>query len=101
MCQLAYFRNACSKADLIEVLNFMNAQGVESSCWGFFTAVCKASISYFIPVEVNCEISGGRYLYVVFNDEDTLVECSMKTHSASLVIPDAECSNWWFVMRVD
>lgn len=101
MCQLAYFRNACTKADLIEVLTFMNAQGVDSSCWGFFTAVCKSFICHFIPVEVNYEISGGRYLYVVFDDEDTAVVCASKSRSGSLVIPDAENSDWWFVMRVD
>lgn len=101
MCQLAYFRNACSKADFIEVMNFVNAQGVESSCWGFFTAVCKSMVSYFVPVGVDYEISGGRYLYVVFDDEDAAVVCASKSRSGSLVIPDAESSDWWFVMRVD
>lgn len=101
MCQLAYFRNACTKADFIEVMNFVNAQGVESSCWGFFTVVCKTIVSYFVPVEADCEISGGRYLYVVFDDEDPALVCAQKIRSACMILPDAESSDWWFVMRVD
>lgn len=101
MCQATYFRNACKQQELIRVMNYINCQGVESSCWGFFTAVCRSMVSSFVPVSIDYDISGGQYLYVCFDDEDTAIICASYTRSGSLIIPDAVSSDWWFVMRVD
>lgn len=101
MCKAVYFRNPSSKNDVLDAVNMLNVQGVESSWWGFFTSFKGDFIRNFLTVKIDLEISAGMYLYVFYNDEAEALAIAKKVHSCSLVLPDSDYKGYWFIMRVD
>ena len=101
MCNAVYFRTPSSKNDVLCAVNMLNVQGVESSCWGFFTSFGGDFIRNFLAVKIDLEISGGMYLYVFYEDEAEALAIAAKVYGGSLVLPDSDDKGYWFVMRVD
>lgn len=101
MCNAVYFRNAADKASFIEIIDIINREGMSTDYWGFFTAVGRQELSYFIQVKMDFFISGGKYLYICCNSETDALAYAGKIRAGSMVIPDRDNSDYWFVMRVD
>lgn len=101
MCKAVYFRNPSSKNDVLDAVNMLNVQGIETSWWGFFSSFGGDSIKKFLSVKINLEISAGMYLYVFYNDEAEALAIAAKVHGGSLVLPDSDYKGYWFIMRVD
>lgn len=101
MCNAVYFRNAADKASLIEIVNLINREGMSTDYWGFFTAVDTQKLSYFIQVKIDFTISSGKYLYICCCSETDALAYAGKIRAGSMVVPDAENTDYWFVMRVD
>lgn len=101
MCNAVYFRNPSSKNDVLCAVNMLNVQGVESSCWGFFTSFKGDYVRNFLTVKIDLEISAGMYMYVFYEDEPDALAIAAKVYGGSLVLPDADDKGYWFVMRVD
>jgi hypothetical protein len=101
MCDAVYFRNVADKASFIEIIDMINREGLSTDYWGFFTAVCRTDLSYFIQVKIDFIISGGKYLYICCTSETDALAYAGKIRAGSLVVPDRDTSDYWFVMRVD
>lgn len=101
MSKKAFFQTPCSKSDFVAFVEELNRQGISYEQWGFFTAVCRTSLSYFIPVQEDFEISGGKYIYCVFDYEKDALYFASKVSCTSMVLPDAEGSDFWLIIRVD
>lgn len=101
MCKHAYFQSPSSKSDFVALVEELNRQGIGSDRWGFFTAVCRTTLAYFVPVQVDFDISGGKYIYCVFDQEDDALAIASKVSCSSMVLPDAEGPDFWLIIRVD
>lgn len=101
MCNAIYFQKPAGKASFIEIVDMINREGLSNDYWGFFSVVDTQKLSYFIPVKFGFFIWGGKYLYICCNSETDALAYAVKIRAGSMVIPDAENSDWWFVMRVD
>lgn len=101
MCDAVYFRTAADKASFIEIIDMINREGLSTDYWGFFTAVCRSNLSYFIQVKIDFFISGGKYLYICCTSETDALAYAGKIRAGSLVVPDRDTSDYWVVMRVD
>lgn len=101
MCKHAYFQSPSSKADFVALVEELNRQGIGSERWGFFTAVCRTTLAYFVPVQVDFDICGGKYIYCVFDEEDDALAISSKISCNSMILPDTEGPDYWLIVRVD
>ena len=101
MCKAVYFRNPSSKNDVLCAVNMLNVQGVESSCWGFFSSFGGDFVRKFLTVKIDLEINAGMYMYVFYDNEADALAIAAKVFSTSLVLPDSDDKGYWFIMRVD
>lgn len=101
MCKPAYFQTPSSKADFVALVEELNRQGIGNERWGFFTAVCRTNLVYFVPTQLDFDISGGKYIYCVFDSENDALAIASKISCSSMVLPDAEGSDFWLIVRVD
>jgi hypothetical protein len=100
MCKVAYFRNPCSKKDVLCAVDKLNLQGIDNACWGFFHSYNDEYITNFLTVKLDVVISDGTYLYVCYGSEEEALDVAALISCGSLVLPDAESPVFWFIMRV-
>lgn len=101
MCKPTYFQTPSSKADFVALVEELNRQGIDNNRWGFFTAVCRSTLSYFVPVLEDFDISGGKYLYCVFDYNDDAMAIACKVRCDTMILRSKDDLDWWLIVRVD
>lgn len=101
MCKLAYFRTPCTKQDLLTVFEFVDSNFVDSYEWSFITAEKNIPVFSLLPVLPSFEISAGKYIYIIFDNESDAIALAGKVKSGSMVLPEPSEPVFYFIMRVD
>lgn len=101
MCKLAYFRTPCTKQDLSTVFEYINKNIVDSDDWSFKTAEKNMPVFSFLPVVPSFEISAGKYIYIIFDNEEDAIDLAGEVKSGSMVLPESSEPVFYFIMRVD
>lgn len=101
MCKLAYFRTPCTKQDLLTVFEYIDGNILDSFEWSFATAEKNMPVCSFLPVLPSFEISAGKYICILFDNEEDAIDLAGKVKSGSMVLPDSSEPTCTFIMRVD
>lgn len=101
MCKLAYFRAPCTKQDLLTVFEYIDRNIVDSFEWSFATLEKNMPVSSFLPVLPSFEISAGKYICILFDNEKDAIDLAGKVKSGSMVLPESGEPTFTFIMRVD
>lgn len=101
MCKLAYFRTPCTKQDLLTVFEYIDSNIVDSYEWSFSTAEKNMPVFSFLPVLPSFEISAGKYIYIIFDNEEDAINLAGKVKSGSMVLPESSEPCYYFIMRVE
>lgn len=101
MCKLAYFRTPCTKQDLLTVFEYIDRNVAEWTEWSFTTAEKKMPVFCLLPVLPSFEISAGKYIYVLFDNEKDAIDLAGMVKSGSMVLPCSSELCFYFIMRVD
>lgn len=101
MCQAIYFRNACSKQDLVTVLEYINANIHFQDDWSIVPIWESLPVSSFVFVRHSFMASAGTYIIVRIQREVDAIDLAGKVKSGSMVLPNRYESAFYFVMRID
>lgn len=101
MSKIAYFRTPCTKQDLLSVFEYIDRNVADWNGWSFATAEKNMPVFSLLPVLPSFEISAGKYLYVLFDNESDAIDLAGKVKSGSMVLPQSSELEYCFLMRVN
>lgn len=101
MCNAVYFRTPCTKQDLLTVFEYIDSKIVDSYEWSFATAERTMPVFSFLPVLPSFEISAGKYICILFDNESDAIDLAGKVKSGSMVLPESSEPTFCFIMRVE
>lgn len=101
MCKATFFRNPCTKQDLLTAIRYIDSGLIACTEWSIVSISQTLPAYRVFPVGPSFELSAGDYLYIIFDNEEDAIDLASKVKSGTMVLPEAGEPSFYFIMRVD